>query len=178
MFRLLYCILRYFSDFSAYITLSCIIVPFIVFSYEWCQKSRMCNFVLRIFSEVEKCRELWGLFVCSVCVRVCVCMFVCVCVCLCVWERVRERGKLWTVHCTYFLCFTRISNPHPPSPQNWGQKFIRNTEEATYLETTIKFGIGSLDTKFIHLSMHSSLLVTYKHHFLCSRMCCLVNALA
>ena len=38
---------------------------------------------------------------------------------------------------------------------------------------TIKFSIGSLCPKILHLSMHLLLLVD---HFLCSRICCQINA--
>ena len=45
-----------------------------------------------------------------------------VCVCVCErererereWEREREKIKFWTLNCTCFLWYTRISNPHSP----------------------------------------------------------------
>ena len=41
-----------------------------------------------------------------------------------------------------------------------GQKVVEKTEEAACSEASIKFNIDSVCPKFLHLSMHLSLLVT------------------
>ena len=58
------------------------------------------------------------------------------------------------------------------------RKLKEKTEEAACSETEVKFSTDSLCPEFVHLSMHLSLRVTYKNHFLCTRMCSQKNARA
>ena len=63
-------------------------------------------------------------------------------------KRERESGRS-----TCFLCYPAI---HSPSLQDWDQKVEKETGEAA-----IKFSIGSLCPKFLHLSMHCRRIIFY-----------------
>ena len=80
--------------------------------------------------------------------------------CVCVKREKREKRNIRTAVLAFFITLEFLT-PTFPCYKSEVKKLREKTEEAACLKKiAIKFSIGSLCPKFLHLSMHLSLLVT------------------